>query len=136
MSDIKLVIAKNIYDLRISNSMTQLELAEKLHYSDKSVSKWEKGDSLPEIATLLEIAQMFNVTLDYLVQDHSDEKKTVDNSANKKVKVKNQALISGMGILLVWLVATFVFFMIDIFTETLKYSYLIRFGLTTNEISL
>ncbi len=124
MSDIKLVIAKNIYDLRISNSMTQLELAEKLHYSDKSVSKWEKGDSLPEIATLLEIAQMFNVTLDYLVQDHSDEKKTVDNSANKKVKVKNQALISGMGILLVWLVATFVFFMIDIFTETLKYSFL------------
>ena len=124
MSDIKLVIAKNIYDLRISNSMTQLELAEKLHYSDKSVSKWEKGDSLPEIATLLEIAQMFNVTLDYLVQDHSDEKKRVDNSANKKVKVKNRALISGMGILLVWLVATFVFFMIDIFTETLKYSFL------------
>ena len=53
MSDIKLIIAKNIYDLRVARGMTQLELAEKLHYSDKSVSKWEKGDSLPEISTLV-----------------------------------------------------------------------------------
>ena len=61
MSDIKFVIAKNIYELRVAKGMTQLELAEELHYSDKAVSKWEKGDSLPEITTLIAIAEIFGV---------------------------------------------------------------------------
>ena len=124
MSDIKLIIAKNIYDLRISRGMTQLELAEKLHYSDKSVSKWEKGDSLPEISTLVSVAEIFEVTLDYLIKDHSEDSAPTETKLTKNIKVKNRALISGMGILLVWLVATFVFFLIDIFTKTLEYSFL------------
>lgn len=124
MSEIKLIIAKNIYDLRVARGMTQLELAEKLHYSDKSVSKWEKGDSLPEIATLVSVAEIFEVTLDYLIKEHSDENAPTDTKAIKNIKIKNRALISGMGILVVWLVATFIFFLIDVFTNTLEYSFL------------
>ncbi len=124
MSDIKFVIAKNIYELRVAKGMTQLELAEKLHYSDKAVSKWEKGDSLPEITTLIAISEIFEVTLDYLTKEHKGEKVIPENKATKILKVKNRALISGMGILLVWLVATFVFFILDVITNNLRFSVL------------
>ena len=52
MDNIKQIVAKNIADLRKSASMTQLEFAEHLNYSDKAVSKWERGDSLPDVAVL------------------------------------------------------------------------------------
>ncbi len=124
MSDIKLIIAKNIYDLRIERGMTQLELAEKLHYSDKSISKWEKGDSLPEISTLVAVAEIFEVTLDYLIKDHSQDEATAETKTLKNIKFQNRALISGMGIFAVWLIATLIFFFIDAFTNTLQYSFL------------
>ncbi len=124
MSDIKLIIAKNIYDLRIARGMTQLELAEKLHYSDKSISKWEKGESLPEISTLVAVAQIFDITLDYLIKDHSEEEMPVETKVQKNIKIQNRALISGMGVFAVWLIATLVFFFIDAFTNTLQYSFL------------
>ena len=68
MADIKSIIAGNITALRASKGMTQLDLAEKLHYSDKAVSKWERGESVPEIGTLTAIADLFGVPLDYLVR--------------------------------------------------------------------
>ena len=68
MNDIKANVAKNISQLRQKKGMTQLELAEKLNYSDKAVSKWEHGDSLPDIAVLVELADLFDVTLDQLVR--------------------------------------------------------------------
>ena len=71
MERIKQSVAKNITDLRRSMGMTQLELAEKLNYSDKAVSKWERGDSIPDVAVLKQISDLFGVTLDYLVsEDH------------------------------------------------------------------
>ena len=67
-ADIKIVIAKNIADLRLANGMTQLELAERINYSDKAVSKWERAESMPDIAVLTEIADLFQVSLDDLVR--------------------------------------------------------------------
>ena len=96
--NLKDIIAKNIADLRIKNSMTQLELAEKLHYSDKAVSKWERGESIPDVTVLAEIAQLFDVSLDYLILGKSEPKQ----QGNKK---KNHALITAMSMLLVWVVA-------------------------------
>ena len=49
MEDIK-NDAKNITELRILNNMTQMELAEKLNYSDKTISKWERAESSPDIS--------------------------------------------------------------------------------------
>lgn len=73
MEDIRSVIAANITALRTSSGMTQLDLAEKLHYSDKAVSKWERGESVPEIGTLTAIADLFGVPLDYLVRSEHEE---------------------------------------------------------------
>ena len=74
MEDIKLIIAKNIVALRKSNSMTQIELAGKLDYSDKAISKWERGESLPNVVVLKRIADIFGVTIDYFITDaHGEE---------------------------------------------------------------
>ena len=108
MENIKSIIADNITKLRTANSMTQLELAEKLNYSDKAVSKWERGESIPDVTVLLTIANMFGVTLDYLVNEH----KVADTSAlriSNKTKFKNHVFITGMSVLLVWLVATLLY---------------------------
>ena len=64
MEDLKSIVARNIVTLRRKQDMTQLELAEKLKYTDKAVSKWERGESLPDIIVLKAIADLFGVTLD------------------------------------------------------------------------
>ena len=57
-------IAKNITELRRAHGLTQAALAEKLDYSDKSVSKWERAEGLPDVICLKRIADLFGVTVD------------------------------------------------------------------------
>ena len=58
MSDIKTAFAENLQILRKEAHITQSELAEKLNYSDKAISKWERGDSLPDVTVLKQIANL------------------------------------------------------------------------------
>lgn len=119
MEDLKLIIAKNIIDLRKRDGITQAELAECLNYTDKAVSKWERGASLPDIVVLKEIADLFNVTVDYLVnEEHKSQETTAEPSANIHGKCRNRGFITGMSILLVWLVAAVVFFVLDFFVDS------------------
>ena len=67
MAEIKDILAKNLLELRKAASLTQLELAEKLNYSDKSVSKWEHGDAVPDIEVIASIANFYSVSVDYLI---------------------------------------------------------------------
>lgn len=60
-------IAANIAKLRTEAGMTQSELAEKLRYSDKAVSKWERAESLPDVTVIKQIADTFGVTVDDLL---------------------------------------------------------------------
>lgn len=73
MDEIKKTIAKNLTVLRQTAGLTQAELAEFLCYSDKSVSKWERGESAPDISVLKAIADRFSVTVDYLITPHDDD---------------------------------------------------------------
>lgn len=118
MEELKEIIAHNIASLRKQNGMTQLELAERLNYSDKAVSKWERGESIPDIAVLKSIAELFGVTLDYLVRaDHSREESMPQNPHSKR----NRVLITGMSIVLVWLIATFLFINFNLVSEHFQY---------------
>ncbi len=72
MDELKIVIASNIIRLRNAAEMTQLELATRLNYSDKAVSKWERAESTPDVFVLKQIAEIFDVTLDYLVSAHDE----------------------------------------------------------------
>ncbi len=116
MVDIKGTIAKNIARLRQGKGMTQIELAEQLNYSDKAVSKWERGESLPDISVLLEISKLFEVTLDYLVQE--------EHAAPKPKKKKeplaaryNRGFITGVSVMLVWFIALFAFVVVSLVVE-------------------
>ena len=67
MEKLNFIIAKNLSELRRKNKLTQLEVAEKLNYSDKSVSKWERGESLPDVYILSQIAELYGVSVSALI---------------------------------------------------------------------
>ena len=114
MQELKSIIAKNITELRQKNGMTQLEVAEKLNYSDKAVSKWERAESLPDVFVLKQLADLFGVTLDYLVS--AEHKKAQPSSENDGVKKRKQIDVMSLSVALVWLVATLIFVILDITT--------------------
>lgn len=111
MNDIKAQLAKNIAELRQSRGMTQLELAEKLTYSDKAISKWERGESAPDIVTLAALAELFGVSLDELV--FGERPAPSDTAAPPRKRSPNRAIVTGMSLLLVWFIALFVFILLD-----------------------
>ena len=67
LEDMKLVVASKLIKLRQAAGMTQAELGEKLSYSDKTVSKWERGESMPDVYVMSQIAQIYGVTVDWLI---------------------------------------------------------------------
>lgn len=107
MADIKSIVAKNITELRLLNNMTQIELAEKLNYSDKTISKWERAESSPDISVLVEIADLFGVSLDYLVRAENIDEKVKEN---KQTQTKyNRRVISYISESVAWIIAVFAF---------------------------
>lgn len=82
MENIEQIIAQNITRLRKSKGMTQSDLASKLNYSDKAISKWERAESTPDISMLLTIAEVLEVDLTYLVTKHTDEEISDLNKPN------------------------------------------------------
>ncbi len=107
MSEMKQVIANNIIHLRKENKLTQAELAQKLNYSDKAISKWERAESVPDIEILKQIADMFGVTVDYLITENAEQYKS-KFKVTKQNKA-NQITIVALGITMVWLLATMIF---------------------------
>ena len=100
-------IAKNITLLRKQNKWTQGELADQLNYSDKSISKWERSDSVPDIEMLCKIAEIFHVNVEYLTKEHSEnEIKKSQNGGN--IFVRN-LLILIMLCVAIYTIATIVF---------------------------
>ena len=122
MENIKSNVAKNIAELRILNNMTQLELAEKLNYSDKTISKWERGESTPDITVLVAIADLFGVTLDHLVKSENVEK-TADEHKNKEAKYNRRAIsyvAEGGG----WIISIFAFIITTLITNQTTFQWL------------
>lgn len=105
MSELRDVVAKNISDLRQKKGFTQLSLAQELNYSDKAISKWERGESFPDIFMLKKLADLFGVTVDYLLnEDHTENEKHAAE-VSKMVR-RNRIIISVLANMLIWLIAT------------------------------
>ncbi len=103
---LKAQIGTNIAELRKQNGMTQAELAERLNYSDKAVSKWERGESQPDVVTLAQLAELFHVSVDTLLGIDNGEE-----SAKPK-KLRRNGIYHGvlrLSSLLVWFVALLVY---------------------------
>jgi len=104
MDDLKQIVAANIVRLRTSHKLTQLELGEKLNYSDKTISKWERGESLPDAYVLKQLSELFLVSVDYLLNDHSAEKKLPLG-----LELHNRLTISSIVVASVWTLGLLIF---------------------------
>lgn len=106
MSELKNTIAANLAELRKAKKLTQSELAEKFNYSDKSISKWEHGDALPDIEVLVELCKFYGVSLDYLTTIHEGVEINIEVNPLDKVK---HIIIATLIISIVWICATMFF---------------------------
>lgn len=116
MEDIKKTLAQNLTSLRNENKLTQSEVAKILNYTDKSVSKWEHGDAVPPIDVLKNLADLYNVSLDYLVTGKEDT--SYDKRYTSKENTPNKIIITLLSVSLVWIVATFLFVYLKLFVAT------------------
>ncbi len=101
------LLAKNLAYYRKASGLTQLELADKFNYSDKSVSKWERGEGFPDIFVLKSLADFYGITVDDFYQS---EHKAVKVSQNKKRK---QTYLKLLSIGINWLVTVLTFFLLS-----------------------
>ena len=123
MNDEKLKdqLGANIVMYRKRNGLTQAGLAEKLNYSDKAVSKWERGESMPDVLTLVQLAELFDITVNDLLSDPDalpettgKVEKVMEMAVERATKNKaNKRSILGLSSLCVWFVALFLFVVIS-----------------------
>ena len=126
-------IGTNIALQRKRIGMTQLGLAERLNYSDKAVSKWERGESMPDVLTLVQLAEQFEIPISQLLEDPNKLpgnpgklEKAMSHVSEKALKrTANKNVILGLSTTLVWFVALLIFVVISSFD--LPYSWIAFF---------
>lgn len=114
-------IGGNIAAYRKRLSWTQAELAEKLNYSDKAVSKWERGESVPDVLTMANMAQILGTTVNDLLadpnalpEDTGAVQQTMGKVVQKTLKRKaNKNIILALSSILVWFVALFIYVLLS-----------------------
>ena len=110
---LKAQLGANIASYRKRARMTQVALAEKINFSDKAVSKWERGESIPDLPTIVQLAEVFEVTVNDLLIDPNalpentgKVEKIMSKAVEKTLKRKaNKRAIIGLSSILVWFVA-------------------------------
>ena len=106
MKDLHPIIAENLALLRKSSGLTQAQLAERLGYSDKAGSRWEKGDALPDINVLYELCDFYGIRMDTLLEKGGGQDARL---VRTKDSVQYSVVVCLLSVAIVWLVAT-VFF--------------------------
>ena len=132
---LKYQIGANIAAYRKQAGLTQAGLAEKLNYSDKAVSKWERGESVPDVLTLVVLAEQFGITVNDLLKDPNELpgnpgtlEKAMTQVSEKALKRKaNKNVILALSSTLVWFVALLAFVLLSSFDFLEKYSCLLFF---------
>ncbi len=111
MSEVKQIIGTNLTELRKKKHLTQAELAAKLNYSDKAISKWEHGDAVPSIENLLEICDFYGITLDQLVNENTKDLKPKDEEKQNRV---NKLVVTLLSFFTVWTLGTIIYVFLDL----------------------
>lgn len=109
MDEVKLAIASNIIKLRTNAGMTQAELGEKLNYSDKTISKWERAEAFPHPSVLKNIAELFNVSVDYLMSTHNKWEMPQDGEPKSVGRKYNCSAVTMLSITCIWTIAVLAF---------------------------
>lgn len=112
MEDIRLILADNLTKLRKKHKLTQAELAHQLGFSDKSISKWEQGDTIPDIETIKKIADLYGVSVDSLLEDKPQEDE-IDTKERKRI-MTNKIIITLLAVTVVWTSSIVLFTIVNI----------------------
>lgn len=100
-------LINNLVALRRSRGLTQIELGEKINYSDKTISKWEKGDSCPNIEAVYKLAKFYDVSVDDLLSEDFNRDSEVTSA--RRQRRYSKLIISCLAVMAVWVMATIIF---------------------------
>ena len=104
LSELRLVVASNLIKLRTGAGMTQAELGAALNYSDKTISKWERGEAIPDAYVLTQIAEIFGVTVDNILSSHDSWQPPADPEAEEE-RSYSVSMIIAIAVIGVWTLA-------------------------------
>ena len=122
--ELKSRVGASIARLRRERGLTQAELAERINYSDKAVSKWERAESLPDVLTLISLAEQLGADLNTLIGMTAEEKTEAAPAPEpvpeepkpvKKRRTADRGVIQQLSSVLVWVVALFLYMVLDAF---------------------
>ena len=119
MKDIREIVCSSLIKIRKQHNLTQVELSNKINYSDNAISRWEKGDVLPSLEILQTLASFYGVEISYFIEEHPDEQTKILNS-------KKRVLYWGIfscAILAVWTICALLFLII--FNNKGEYYYMV-----------
>ncbi|MCD8209473.1 MAG: helix-turn-helix domain-containing protein [Coprobacillus sp.] len=94
-------VSNNLAFYRKASGYTQLEIAEKLSYTDKAVSKWERGESFPDIFVLHQLADLYGISVNDFYRDKP--KKVMSK------KTKRRFFTALISLVFVWLIAVVIY---------------------------
>ena len=114
LSELKLITASNIIRLRTNAGMTQAKLGAALNYSDKTISKWERGDALPDAYVLTQMAEIFGVTVDYILSSHDGWEAPQEQNTDPERSYSAKVLMALIFVA-VWTTALTVFVVLWLF---------------------
>ncbi len=109
------IVAANLAELRRAQGLTQAELAEKINYSDKSVSKWERGDGLPDLKVLTQLAALYGVSLDTFVTENAAHE--IEQVQKPKSKLSLRILTELLAVSIIFLAATVIYVLASFYAK-------------------
>ena len=112
MENLEKIIANNIVLLRKKNKWTQAELAEKINYTDKAISKWERAESSPDVNVLYSLSVVFNVDVDFFFHQHNENE--IEDLKNEKKNNLNRIFQLILAIMAIWFIAVIIYVYIKI----------------------
>ena len=101
--------------------MTQAELGAKLNYSDKSISKWERGEAIPDAFVLTQMAELFGVSVDYILSSHDAWEPTVTPEDPRQDVVYSTSVITAIAVVGVWTLALTAFVTLWLAVDQLRW---------------
>ena len=143
MDNLKNIFAKKLVQLRTAAGLTQSELGDKLSYSDKTVSKWERGESIPDATVLKKISSIFRVSVDSLLGDDAPVKE--DSGTEKagfslsiypsitRVSLSGIWLAAVLAFVLVWIILDIPYWMVFAYAVPTTFLALLVFNSTWNK---
>ncbi len=113
---IESIISQNLIELRKNRNLKQSELSEAIGYSDKTISRWENGTSTPDIGTLVQLAEFYNVSINDIISENAIQKIEKDTTETQAKTIKDISNL-GLTLLTVWLIAVMVYIGMILFNK-------------------